>query len=215
MTLTRKHLSRTLLLACLSVPLLIRAGTPPTEQIRQTTDRILAIVQDPALQGDEHAAERQKQMRVPVDERFDWAAMARSALGRHWRNLSEMQRVTFTDLFSDLIEKNYMSKIESYSGEKILYTGDKVDGSYGVANVVIITKNGTDVPVSYRVLKENDDWQVYDIIISGVSLVNNYRSQIGSILDRSSYEELIVKLKIKIEKNGPEQDDANSPTTED
>jgi len=186
-----------LLLLVFCVPALARAGEP-TDQIRQTTDKILAIVQDSALKGPDKDKERQKQMRKSIDERFDWAAMARSALGKHWRDLSAAQRAEFTELFSELIEKNYMSQIESYTGEKILYKGDRVDGSYGVADVVIVTLRGTDIPVSYRVLKKGAEWLVYDVSIEGVSMVNNYRSQIGAILNSSSYDNLIVKIRAKI-----------------
>jgi len=186
-----------LLLLIFGVPAFAMAGAP-TDQIRQTTEKILAIVDAPALKGPDKEAERQKQMRQVVDERFDWAAMARSALGKHWRELSEAQRAEFTGLFSELIEKNYMSKVESYSGEKILYKGDKVDGTFGVVEVVIVTLRGTDIPVSYRVLKKDTSWLVYDVSIEGVSLVNNYRSQIGTILNSSSYDTLIVRIKSKI-----------------
>jgi len=139
-------------------------------------------------------------MRKAVDERFDWAALSRSALGKHWRDLSDAQREEFTGLFSDLVEKTYMSKVESYSGEKIQYKGEKVEGAYGVVDVVIVTLEGTDIPVSYRVLKKDAEWLVYDVVIEGVSLVNNYRSQIGAILNSSSYGNLIERLKAKIAK---------------
>ena len=170
----------------------------PSDQIRQTTDKILAIVQAPALKGPDKDAERQKQMKQAIDERFDWSAMARSAAGKHWRELTEAQRAEFTGLFGELVEKNYLSQVEGYSGEKILYKGEKLDGVYGVADVVIVTLRGTDIPVSYRVLKKDAAWLVYDVNIEGVSLVNNYRSQIGAILNSSSYADLIVKIKAKL-----------------
>ncbi len=194
---SRKHPLLRLLLLAFCAPALALAGGP-SDQIRQTTDKILAIVQDPALKGAGKDTERQRQMRRMIDERFDWASMARSAIGKHWRELSEPQRAEFTGLFSELIEKNYMSKIESYSGEKILYKGDKVDGTYGVVDVVISTLKGTDIPVSYRVLKKGAEWLVYDVSIEGVSLVNNYRSQIGAVLNSSSYDTLISRIKAKI-----------------
>ncbi len=186
-----------LLLMTVGLTAFLRAGEP-TEQIRTTTDKLLAVVQDPALKGADKDQERQRQMRQAIDERFDWAAMSRSALGKHWRDLSAPQRTEFTALFSELIEKTYLAQIESYTGEKIHYKGDKTDGLYGVADVVIVTLRGTDIPVSYRVLKKGAEWLVYDVIIEGVSLVNNYRSQIGAILNSSTYDTLIVKIRAKL-----------------
>ena len=201
---------RGLLLLIFGVPLLALAGAP-TEQIKQTTEKILAVVQDPALKGADKDEPRQTQMKKVVDERFDWAAMARSAIGKNWRDLSEAQRTEFTGLFSELIEKNYMSKVESYSGEKIAYKGDKVDGLYGVVDVVISTLKGTDIPVSYRVQNKGAEWLVYDVSIEGVSLVNNYRSQLGAILNSSSYEALIKKIKAKIVESAPAQGAEKAP----
>lgn len=185
-----------LFLVC-GFPAPARAGEA-TEQIRQTTDALLAVAQDPALKSPDKDAERQKRMRETVDARFDWNAMARSAFGKHWRDLSEARRAEFTGLFSELIKKIYLAHVEGYSGEKVLYKGDKIDGAYGVVEVVIVTLRGTDIPVSYRVLNKGAAWLVYDVSIEGVSMVNNYRSQIGSLLNSSSYETLISRIKTKI-----------------
>lgn len=193
-----------LLLAIFCFPALALAQEP-TDQIRQTTDKMLAIVQDPALKGSSNDLERQRQMREAINERFDWVSMSRSAIGKHWRDLSAAQRAEFTQLFSELIEKSYLSQIESFSGEKILYKGEKVDGQYGVVEVVIVTLRGIDIPVGYRVLKKGAEWLVYDVSIEGVSLVNNYRSQIGAILNSSSYDNLIVKIRAKIAAPPPER----------
>ncbi len=193
----RRFLPLSLLLPIVAFTVAAQAGEP-SDQIKQTSDKILAIVQDPALAGSAHADAREKKMRQTVDERFDWTSMSRGALGKHWRDLASDQRAEFTTLFSELIEKTYMTRLESYSGEKINYKGDTVDGKYGTVDVVIVTLKGTDIPVTYRVLKRDALWMVYDVSIEGVSLVNNYRSQIGTILDTKPYSELIAKLKEKI-----------------
>jgi len=191
------HSSLILFFLALGLPLFVKAGDP-SDQIKQTTEKILAIVQSPDLKGADKENERQKQMKAAIDERFNWSAMARSAIGKHWRELSEAQRAEFSGLFGELVEKTYLAQVEGYSGEKIVYKGDKVDGAYGVVEVTIVTLRGTDIPVSYRVLKKGTSWFVYDVNIEGVSLVNNYRSQIGSILDTSTYGDLIEKIKAKI-----------------
>ena len=205
------HAMLVLLLAVFSVPARLLAGDP-TDQIKLTTDQILAIVQDPALNGADKEDARQKQMRKVVDQRFDWAEMARSAYGRTWKDLPEAKRTEFTGLFSDLVNKNYMSKVEGYSGEKIQYKGDKVDGKYGVVDVVIVTLRGTDIPVSYRVLKIDSKWMIYDVVIEGVSMVNNYRSQISAILDSSSYDTLIARLRAKIASTASVKDENKTGT---
>lgn len=194
-----------MLLALTSVPPLVLAGEP-TDQIKQTTDQILAILQEPSLKSADKEGERQKQMRKVIDARFDWTDMARSAIGKSWKGLADAQRVEFTGLFGDLVNKNYMSKVEGYSGEKIQYKGDKVDGTYGVVDVVIVTLRGTDIPVSYRVLKKDAKWMIYDVSIEGVSMVNNYRSQIAAILGSSSYDTLIARIRAKIAESAPEQE---------
>lgn len=214
MTMFLKQLMLILLLLGFSLPAFVLAEEP-TEQITQTTDKVLAIVQDPALKGEGKDAEREAKIKKVIDERFDWGAMARSALGKHWRDLSEAQRTEFTSLFSELVKMNYMSKVESYSGEKFLYKGDKVDGKYGVVEVVIVTLRGSNIPVSYRVLKQGTEWLVYDIIIEGISLVNNYRSQIADILNRSSYANLIERLKVKIDLSNSQQGERKTGSTTD
>ncbi|OGV81101.1 MAG: hypothetical protein A3K18_09215 [Lentisphaerae bacterium RIFOXYA12_64_32] len=200
-----------LLLLVLGIPPLAQKGEP-TDQVRQTTETVLAIVQAPNLKGPGNDAERQKRMKQAVDERFDWAAMARGVIGRQWRELSDAQRTELSGLFSELIARDYISKVESYSGEKILYKGDRVDGKRGVV-VVVVTVRGAEVPVSYRVLKKGTEWLVYDVIIGGKSMANNCRSQMGVSLDHPSYDDLISGIRAKIAESAPEQGEKKSGAT--
>jgi phospholipid transport system substrate-binding protein len=168
------------------------------DQIRGTTDRILAVMQDPSLKGEAQAGERDRRVRALIDERFDWGAMARSAMGMHWKQLSETQRRAFCELFSELVKKSYLAEVEDYAGEKIRYKGETVEGAYGVVHVVIANLRGIDVPVSYRVLRKEGGWFVYDFNIEGVSMVNNYRSQIGAILERGTFDTLMARLRERV-----------------
>ena len=173
-------------------------GGEPTEKIRQTTDKILSILADPSLKKPAKVKERRRLIRKVVDERFDWEEMARRSLAKHWAPRTDEEKKEFVRLFGELLERTYMSKVEGYSGEKVLYVGEKADGEYATVNVKIVTEKNTDIPVEYRLKKEGDDWLVYDISIEGVSLVNNYRTQFNSIITQSSYENLIKKLKEKV-----------------
>lgn len=91
-----------------------------------------------------------------------------------------------------------MGKVEDYSGEKVQYEGETIDGEYAVVKVNIITQKNRDISVDYRLQKEKNEWFVYDVSIEGVSLVNNYRTQFNSIILQSSYEDLVKKMKAKV-----------------
>jgi phospholipid transport system substrate-binding protein len=173
-------------------------GGAPTEQIRQTTDKILTILADPSLKSPQKAQERSKLILKAVDERFDWEEMARRSLARYWAQRTPEEKKEFSRLFRELLERTYMRKVEGYSGEKVHYTGEVIDGDYASVNVKIVTKKGEDISVEYRLMKEKEDWFVYDISIEGVSLVNNYRTQFNSIITQSSYENLIKRLRQKV-----------------
>jgi len=171
----------------------------PTEDVRKTTDRLLAVVSDPAMKSADMAAERAKRIREAVDERFDWKEMSKRTLARYWKKRTEREKEEFIDLFGKLLERTYLDKVESYSGEKVLYVGERVDGKYGIVVVKIVTKKDTEILVKYKLKNKGGAWLVYDISIEGVSLVNNYRKQFNSIMTRSSYEDLIKKLRRKVE----------------
>ena len=193
------YLFRTLvsLLLVVGVTAPVLAGKP-TEQIQQTTDKILSIVKDPALKGPSKAQERRGSVRKAVAERFDWEEMARRSPGRYWAQRTAEEKREFVRLFSELVERTYMGKVEDYSGEKVRYEGETIDGDYAVVKVIIMTQKNKDISVDYRLQKEGTGWLVYDVSIEGVSLVNNYRTQFNSIILQSSYENLLKRLKVKV-----------------
>jgi phospholipid transport system substrate-binding protein len=173
----------------------------PTEKIRQTTDKIISIISDPALKDPSKAKEKRRLIRRAVDERFDWQEMARRALARHWQRRTEEEKREFVRLFGELVENTYMSRVENYSGEKVIYEGESIDKDYSVVRVKIATKKNTIIPVEYRLKKEGNDWLVYDVSIEGVSLINNYRTQFNGVISQSSYEELVKRLQAKVAQN--------------
>ena len=125
---------------------------------------------------------------------------ARRSLGRHWLARTPTEQAEFVELFSDLLERSYLSKIELYGGEKIQYLSDTIDDA-GQAKVLtkIVTRQGTEIPIEYRMHKKGERWLVYDVIIESVSLVSNYRTQFNKIIQTSSYQELVKKMKSKQE----------------
>ncbi len=167
------------------------------EQLKGAIDRVVTTLESPALKGDGKVAERRSAVRKIANEIFDFGEIARRSLGRYWQPLSEPQRSEFVGLFGDLLERSYISKIELYGGEKIIYNGERMDGDLATVSTKIITKNGTEVPVDYRLFRRGDRWMIYDINIEGISLVSNYRTQFNKIIQTSGYNTLVDRMKTK------------------
>jgi phospholipid transport system substrate-binding protein len=173
-----------------------RAGAP-LDQLRAQIDRVLRVLEDPTMKKETHARDRRVAVRKVADDIFDFQETARRSLARHWHPRTPAEQAEFVKLFADLLERSYISRIELYGGEKIIYVSDSLEGDAAVVRTKIITKSGTEVPVEYRMLRRGDRWLVYDVNIEGVSLVANYRSQFNKIIQTSSYTELVRKMKAK------------------
>jgi phospholipid transport system substrate-binding protein len=171
----------------------------PTEQLKTATDRVLKVLQDAELKQPAKREERRKQIRAIADQIFDWQETGKRALARHWQGRSPSEREEFSALFSDLIERSYISKIEQYSGERVEYVGETIDGDQATVRTKLITKSNTEIPIDYRMQKEGDRWRAYDVVIEGVSLVSNYRTQFNRIIQQSGYPELVNRMKTKQE----------------
>ena len=191
--------------AAFPAPVVLGAALPasaggPTDRMKDTTDKIIAIVSDPAFKGPDKADAKKNSIRNVVDEVIDWEEMSRRSLGIHWQKRTDEEKREFVRLFSLLIEKTYRDKAEDYAGEKVNYVGEKIDGDYAEVESRILTSKNTEIPVNYKMTKKQGKWWVYDIVIEGVSFVNNYRTQFNSILSSSSYPGLVKQLKAKTEK---------------
>src|SRR2546428_6185172 len=186
-------------LAALIILLSARAAGagPPHDQLKGAIDRVVATLDSPALKGEGKVLERRTAVRKIANEIFDFGEIARRSLGRYWQPLSEPQRAEFVGLFGDLLERSYISKIELYGGEKIVYSGERVDADLATVSTKIITKNGTEVPVDYRLFRRGEDWMVYDVNIEGISLLSNYRTQFNKIIQSNGYNTLVDRMKAK------------------
>lgn len=169
----------------------------PTDQLKTSIDKVLNVLNDKTLKAPAMKAKRREVLMNLSNEVFDWNEMAKRSLGQYWKDRTPDEQREFIKLFTVLLENTYMDKIESYSGEKILYSKETVEGQYGLVETKILTRQDTEVSVNYWMLNKNGRWFVYDISVEGISLVRNYRTQFNDILARSSYQELLKKLKEK------------------
>jgi phospholipid transport system substrate-binding protein len=169
----------------------------PTDALKARVDRVLVLL--------EESGDRRAEIRKAAEEIFDAEEMSRRALGPHWNARTPAERREFVTLFTDLLERSYMARVESGRGGKVLYAGEAVTGDEATVRTRIITAQRTEVPVDYRMHRKEQRWQVYDVTIEGISLINNYRSQFNSVIQSSSYAALVERLRSK------ETDAAASP----
>ena len=179
---------------------------PPTDQLRASIDRVIRVLEDPDLRKDVRTAERRAAVRKIATEIFDFTEITRRCLGTHWQARTPDERDEFTRLFTDLLERAYVGKLESYSGERIVYLGDAVADDTASVRTRLVTKQGTEIPVEYRMHRRDGRWLIYDVAIEGVSLVANYRAQFNKTIQTASYAGLVERLRAK-------QDEARTPSS--
>jgi phospholipid transport system substrate-binding protein len=182
---------------------------PATDQVKGSVDQVIKILTDPTLKGEKKVQERRAKIRQVVLQRFGFTEMSKRALGRYWNERNPEERTEFVRLFTDLLERAYIERVDGYSGEQVVYLGESVDGDYSEVRSKIVTKRNQEIPITYRLQKASTNWEVYDVIVEGVSLVNNYRTQFSKIIRTSSYQELVKKMQVKLE--GEEAGELGAP----
>ena len=170
-----------------------------TEAMRGTIDEVLRILADKALKQPAKANERRQLLEKVVGERFDYEEMSRRSLGASWANLSDKEKQEFVSLFQTLLVNTYADKIESYTGDGVQFLNERNEKEYAEVRTKVLTGK-TEIPLDYRLLNKGSGWRVYDVVVDGVSLVNNYRGQFSKILRNGSYADLVDQLRKKSEK---------------
>jgi phospholipid transport system substrate-binding protein len=168
-----------------------------SDQLRSRIDRVVTVLEDPALRLRPPA--RRAALREASTEIFDFPEITRRALGRHWQAATSAERDELVQLFSAVLERAYLGRIEQYSGEKIAVVGEAADGELVTVRTRLIGKAGVETPVDYRLHRAGDRWLVYDVSVEGVSLVASYRAQFNTILRASSPQALVTRLRARQE----------------
>lgn len=169
----------------------------PTDQVRGTVDRVLAILQDPNLKAKGKLVERRELLRSVISARFDFAEMGRRSLGAEWRQLTPSQQQQFVELFTDLLRDAYVEDLESYKGQKVSYTREVQEDLFAVVQTILRSPEGSEYSIEYRLHLVDKEWRAYDVVIENVSIVNNYRSQFAWVINKSSFEGLMRAMKEK------------------
>jgi phospholipid transport system substrate-binding protein len=176
------------------------AAQGPLSVIQSGTERALQILH--ASRAGEAPALRQRKGEILtiVDEYFNFEEMARRALGRPWKDQTPEKRQEFVKLFKQLLFNTYINRVESYTGsnEQIAYDSEKLDGDYALVKTHVTIQSNQIVQIDYRLRLENGQWQVYDVVVEGISFVDNYRGQFASILANESFDSLLKKIREKV-----------------
>ena len=173
---------------------------PPAGQLRplglvsSSVSRVLAIVQSRPADATERA-NRQVEIRRVADGLFNFEDMARRMLAQHWSDGSPQEQKEFVRLFTDLLDRSYMTTIGNYPLATITFQGESVSGSYAQVRSRMTADNGVEVPIEYRLSETDGRWAVYDVVVNGVSLISSYRSQFNSILRRASFAQLLERMR--------------------
>ena len=185
-----------LLLILIALPLNLYAG-PPTDAVKGEVDKILGKLRDPAFKS-KSKEEKIGGIRGIINEIFDWNELSKRTLGRNWKKFNDAQKKEFTDLFSSLLEGVYADRLLAYSDEKVVFEKETElkKGRVEVASH-IATSDGKKIPLNYRMIQKDGKWGVYDVVIEGVSMVKNYRSQFREILSKKQPEDLLETLRKK------------------
>ena len=169
-------------------------ATGPRETVETAVVRVVEVLQQPEATGPAKS-ERAAEIKRIARELFDFDEIARRALSRHWAGRTPVQHTEFVGLFTDLLERSYMNRIEAYAGERIVYTGEAVDGTFATVRSKVITQRRTELGIDYRMHLRGSRWQVYDVLIDGVSFVSTYRSQFDRVIQAESYGALVERLR--------------------
>ena len=173
------------------------ACAAPTDEVKKTVDEVVRIVASKEMK--QHEQKRRQALKKTISLVFDYSEMAKRSLGKHWNQRTPAEKKHFTELFASLLENSYAGKIESYNNEKIVYLKEVVDGDHAEVKSKVITAKRDEFTLDYRMINQNNKWMAYDVVIEGVSLVSNYRTQFNKIITSQGYPELVKKLQTKTE----------------
>jgi phospholipid transport system substrate-binding protein len=187
-----------LLLLTLARPVL---AAEPQERMREIQNAVAAVLKDPSLQGPDKQAERKQRVRQIILDTFDFEEMAKLALGPYGDRLTPQQRTEFVSLFGNLFERSYNNLVLRFLSEReSIYGRESITQDRAVVQTILVdqTTNGQ-LPIEYRLIHKDQRWAVFDVIVDGVSLALNYRAQFAQIIQSTSYDTLLQRIKSKVE----------------
>jgi phospholipid transport system substrate-binding protein len=168
----------------------------PRDAVEGAVGRFMTIVQ--AKGSASVNADRSDQIRQIVREMFDFDEISKRALSRHWQTLQREEQAEFVALFRDLLERAYLAQVETASGgEKITFIGESIENGSATVRSKVVTRQGSEIPLDYRLHVRDGSWRIYDVAVQGVSFIASYRTQFDRVIRAESYSSLRERLQKK------------------
>ena len=174
----------------------LAAFSSPTARVKDSVDQVITVLKDKSLNREM----RWNKIGVVINESFDFRSMSQSVLATNWKKATPEERQRFVEFFSQYLEDTYRTKIESYTNQKVEYVGETIRGKRAVVETLIVTDTNQ-IPVNYKLKNNNGEWFAYDVVIEGVSLVNNYRSTFAAIVNNDGMDGLLNDIETRIKKH--------------
>jgi len=175
----------------------VAAEGGPMATVKSTVNQAMPILRDRQTP----LAERQDALRKIIAANFDFKAMSRSAMGRHWRDITSAQQDEFTKQFVAFIEDAYLSKINDFRAQQVSFlkmTKDPDDPGYAQVDTSVSQQDADPIQINYRLLQEPDNtWRIYDVTVDAISIILNYRNQFDRMMNNQGFDALIAALKSK------------------
>ena len=192
----KKKIVGAFLLGWLLLPLAAFAGAP-LDTVKANVNGVLEVLRDPKLKGEAGKKAKEQRITAAAEKLFDFVELSKRTLGLNWNNFSPDQRKEFVQLFENILKDAYVEKIMAYTNEQVDFVKEVPLSENTVEVQSTVVSKGAQVPINYRVIKKDNDWKVYDVVIEGVSLINNYRTQFREILGNNPPEKLLETLRKK------------------
>jgi len=170
----------------------------PRAVIENTVNQMINVLEN-RKDSSVISADDREAIRQSVEGRFDYRAMARRSLGKPWKKLDDTERLHFTEVFRDLLERSYGNRLSEYKGQKVVFADAEIKKKKARVKSTVID-GARKTPVEYRLHQTKTGWQVYDIRIEGTSMVRTFYQDFKSTLEKGGYEKLLSTLEEKIAK---------------
>jgi len=197
----------------------VAAGAPiavpairPLDVVTSSVSRGLASLRSPRI-GFSAGEERRAEIRGTAHDFFDVNDMARRALGQHWKDLLPREHEEFVRLFGEVLTQSFVTIVERHTGDNVASLDEEIAGTFAQVRSRITPELGAEIAIEYRLSQRGSRWTVYDIVLDGVSLVSNYRSQFNSIIGTSSVAQLLEQMRTARSRRPQGRDAVGGATT--